>query len=524
MKMVYVKIDPDIFNSWRRYCYIATTTDKLAQFAMGHNLDATQSIIERDLALRGKEIVEKLIYDTYVKPIHGVRWFNSAAENSIRVRVPDEYAEGYNTTAIPEVPGYNDYISKLFPEFPPEYRPKNITFQITEACNLRCTYCYQIAKTNTEMSTDTALSYIDALLDDKIPYCTTENSCGIALEMIGGEPFLEIELIDKVTEYLLTEVIRRNHPWKNFIRISLSTNGVLYRDPRVQEYLNKYKYWISLSVSVDGNKELHDACRVFPDGSGSYDMAIDAAKDWVVKTESLIQQTKATLAPGNIRYTADAVISLIENGYNVIHINTVYEEGWTLNDARIFYREMKKIIDYMFEHNLYNSIYLRLFEEDNFRPMEPGEDNDRNWCGGNGEMLSFDNKGVLYPCLRFMPSSLGDVPPITMGKYENGDFSITEKESECLHCLQCVDRKTQSTEECYNCPIAKGCAWCTAYNYQKFGTPNHRATFICWMHKARALANYEFWNRYYEAMHIDKHMDNYMEQEWIDEILKDPEY
>ena len=139
-------------------------------------------------------------------------------------------------------------------------------------------------------------------------------------------------------------------------------------------------------------------------------------------------------------------------------------------------------------------------------------------------MLSFDNKGVLYPCLRFMPSSLGDVPPITMGKYENGEFSITEKESECLHCLQCVDRKTQSTEECYNCPIAKGCAWCTAYNYQKFGTPNHRATFICWMHKARALANYEFWNRYYEAMHIDKHMDNYMEQEWIDEILKDPEY
>lgn len=523
MKMIYLPIDASLYNQWKRYVYLADVTDDLIKFSIDHDLDATVSILERALALEGRRQVESVIYNTYVKPVHGVRWFSSATTGYLRVRVPDDVAENYRSDAIPDVPGFNDFISRLFPEFPDDYRIKNVTFQVTEACNLCCTYCYQINKTNTEMSFETAKEYIDALLDNKIPYCTTENSCGLALEMIGGEPFLEIDLLDKVTEYLLTEVIRRNHPWKNFIRISLSTNGTLYREPKVQEYLDKYKSWISMSVSVDGNKELHDACRVFADGSGSYDLAIDAAKDWRNKVGSLILQTKATLAPANIRYTADAIIDLINNGYNVIHVNCVYEEGWTINDARIFYREMKKIIDFLFEHEFYNSVYVRLFEEDNFRPMTPGEDDDRNWCGGNGEMLSFDNKGTLYPCLRFMPSSLGDVLPITMGTYKDGEYHISDIEEKCLHCLQCVDRRTQSTDECYYCPIAKGCAWCTAYNYQKFGTPDHRATFICWMHKARALANYEFWNRYYEAMHSDKHMDNYMEQEWIDELLKDPE-
>ena len=39
---------------------------------------------------------------------------------------------------------------------------------------------------------------------------------------------------------------------------------------------------------------------------------------------------------------------------------------------------------------------------------------------------------------------------------------------------------------------------CSAYNFQEFGTVDKRATYICVMHKARALANVYFWNKYYE--------------------------
>lgn len=54
-----------------------------------------------------------------------------------------------------------------------------------------------------------------------------------------------------------------------------------------------------------------------------------------------------------------------------------------------------------------------------------------------------------------------------------------------------------SNDECFNCPIAEGCSWCAAYNYQCTGNLDSRATFICPMHKARALANAYFWNMYY---------------------------
>jgi radical SAM protein with 4Fe4S-binding SPASM domain len=31
-----------------------------------------------------------------------------------------------------------------------------------------------------------------------------------------------------------------------------------------------------------------------------------------------------------------------------------------------------------------------------------------NWCGGDGQMLAVDPNGELFPCIRYMESSLGD--------------------------------------------------------------------------------------------------------------------
>ena len=66
-----------------------------------------------------------------------------------------------------------------------------------------------------------------------------------------------------------------------------------------------------------------------------------------------------------------------------------------------------------------------------------------------------------------------------------------------INLISNITRKSQSTEECFNCPIAAGCSWCSAYNYEQFGTPNKRATNICCMHKAASLANVYYWNKIY---------------------------
>lgn len=146
------------------------------------------------------------------------------------------------------------------------------------------------------------------------------------------------------------------------------------------------------------------------------------------------------------------------------------------------------------------------------------EDN-QNWCGGNGVMLSVDPDGHYYPCIRYMESSLGeDAEPYRIGHVDRG-IGHKEDEQNKLKCLACITRKSQSTEECFNCPIAQGCAWCTAYNYQVNGTPDSRCIYICDMHKARTLANTYFWNKFYRKLDVNERVEVHCPEDWALEII-----
>lgn len=75
----------------------------------------------------------------------------------------------------------------------------NVTFQVTDDCNLKCSYCYQINKGKHKMSLDVAKRFIDMLLDNDEntkQYIDTRSKNAVVIEFIGGEPFLEVELMD----------------------------------------------------------------------------------------------------------------------------------------------------------------------------------------------------------------------------------------------------------------------------------------------------------------------------------------
>ena len=90
--------------------------------------------------------------------------------------------------------------------------------------------------------------------------------------------------------------------------------------------------------------------------------------------------------------------------------------------------------------------------------------------------------------------------------------------------MKAVDRRTQSTDECFYCPIAEGCSYCSAYNYQVFGTPDSRATYICVMHKARSLANSYYWNSYYRKKNLPYRFKVYAKEGWGLEIVGKEEW
>lgn len=392
---------------------------------------------------------------------------------------------------------------------------RTVTFQVTEACNLACTYCYQNCKSNKRMSFETAKKFVDYLLLDESDYINMANTKAVVLDFIGGEPLLEVDLIDRICDYWLAQCIELHHPWATRYHLSICSNGVLYFDERVQALLRKHRQNLGLAISIDGDERLHDSCRVFPDGRGSYEIAAKAAEHYMENFGEL--GSKITICPANLPYLSQAVQHFIDVGYKEINANCVFEDIWNTSHARLLYQQMRQLADYLLDNSLYDEIYCSLFEEHFFAPLPETENN--NWCGGTGAMLACDPDGNLYPCLRYMPSSLGgQQEPYIIGTVDTG-IGDTACHRDCIACLNAVTRRSQSTDECFGCPIAAGCAWCSAYNYQVFGTPDKRATFICDMHKARALANVYYWNRVYQKRGEAKVMENHCPREWALEII-----
>ncbi|MDR3335428.1 MAG: SPASM domain-containing protein, partial [Treponema sp.] len=106
-------------------------------------------------------------------------------------------------------------------------------------------------------------------------------------------------------------------------------------------------------------------------------------------------------------------------------------------------------------------------------------------------MLAVDNKGYLYPCIRFSQFSLENKEPRIVGTVENGlNFNK-------LRPFMAITRLSQSKSECVKCDVASGCAWCTGANYDNAQTNTiyERATYICKMHKARVRANNYYQSR-----------------------------
>ena len=387
---------------------------------------------------------------------------------------------------------YGDSLNRYFYEENNKFT-RNITFQITDDCNLCCSYCYQHNKGHHKMPFEVAKKLIDGILtNDKSinNYVKSENAIGIVLEFIGGEPFLEVDLIDKIIDYFIEKCIILHHPWIDRFRVSICSNGVLYFTPKVQEFIKKHQTHLSFTISIDGNKTLHDACRVFPDGTGSYDLAIKAAKHYR-KYYDAILSSKMTLSPDNINFVFPALVNLWENDYNFIYCNCIYEKGWTIEHAKILYNELKKVADYLLNNHLErikgtSILNLDLSQQKNI--------SDKNFCGGDGNMLAVDYKGDLYPCLRYMESSIGQSQsPYIIGNVNDG-IGYNQQTKNMIAGLD-VTYQSQSPQECLDCPVSSECGWCSALNYQEFGTINKRTTYTCLMHKARVLANYYYQNK-----------------------------
>lgn len=376
---------------------------------------------------------------------------------------------------------------------------KNITFIVTKDCQLACKYCYLVGKNSKErMTWDVAKLAIDYILDNEGEF--QEGS--VIWDFIGGEPFLEIELIDKICDYIKVEMYRRKHHWFDSYRFSFSTNGINYDSEKVQKFIHKNISHLSIGITIDGTKRKHDMNRVWKVDSTSNDVHSKEKGSYrdVVKNIPLwLQQfpggsTKVTISSLDIPYIHESVLHLYELGITEVNINCVFEDVWNEGDDLLFEEQLIRLADSIIDNKYYERYSCSFFIESLGKPLDPINEN-QNWCGA-GKMLAVDAAGNFYPCTRFAGYSLRDKEPIIIGNVRDGI------DKNLLRPFLTLDRITQSPKECIDCEVASGCAWCQGENYDAADTPTiyQRSTAICKMHKARVRANNYYWNKLYRKL------------------------
>lgn len=140
------------------------------------------------------------------------------------------------------------------------------TIEMTQQCNLRCRYCCYSGDyanrrqhNSSEISFDNLQKSID-FIDKHTPHDTP----AIYVSFYGGEALLCRNKI----EWFIRK-LERSCPDKTF-EFAISTNGLLIND-EVVEWLSRVSN-LFLTITVDGDRIMHDNNRVTISGNGSFDI------------------------------------------------------------------------------------------------------------------------------------------------------------------------------------------------------------------------------------------------------------
>lgn len=137
----------------------------------------------------------------------------------------------------------------------------------THLCNLSCRYCYNEDERKPIMSINT----LEKVIKETFTYVEIVGGfTGVEFIWHGGEPFF-------VGLDFYQEVIKFQKKYCNGISYvnTIQTNGTLINN-KWMDFIDKHDFAISLSI--DGDKNTHDANRVYKNGKGSFSNVMKGAK------------------------------------------------------------------------------------------------------------------------------------------------------------------------------------------------------------------------------------------------------
>lgn len=279
-----------------------------------------------------------------------------------------------------------------------EDRPiiKALCINIAHDCNLRCQYCFAgqggYGQWRMLMSFDVARRAVDFLIAHSGPREHCE------LDFFGGEPLMNWHVVQQTIDYVHKQ--EKKHGKK--IKMSLTTNGLLLDKGKVKYLTDNH---ISLILSLDGRKEMHDRMRPGVHGEGTYDEIVKNLQYCVANRKGEEYYVRGTFTRYNMDFTTD-VIDMIDKGFPAVSMEPVVGEDTA--DYSIKEEDLPRV---KAEYDRLAKLFIAREEEG--RPFFFFHFNMDLWkgpclpkrlrgCGAGHEYLAVVPNGDIYPCHQFV--------------------------------------------------------------------------------------------------------------------------
>jgi len=350
---------------------------------------------------------------------------------------------------------------------PADYPLQALVLNITNQCNLACTYCYEFGADKIAtpagkpkyMTLETAKTSIDFLLD------ASKSRKAVHVTFFGGETLMNFKLLKEVVLYANGAAAAQGRG----ITYSLTTNATMLTD-EIIHFLSDNG--VGVTVSMDGPPELQDKHRVYKNGKGSYAVIEPRLRKLIA-----IHKTRAITARVTLTNGVTDVVRIYRHlkddiGFHEIGFAPVTNNGaqdYMIDDGGMdkvlagFHELADEWLDYALQGRMHGFSNV----SETIGELMQGV-NKSHPCGAGLGLLGVSPSGDLSPCHRFT-----DADTHTLGNINTGIDQ--EKREDFLNRGHVTAKYECST--CWARPLCAG--GCHHEAFVRYGDTGHANLHYC---------------------------------------------
>lgn len=324
---------------------------------------------------------------------------------------------------------------------PADFPLQALVLNITNQCNLACTYCYEFGADKIAtpqgkpkyMTLETATASVDFLL------AQSAGRQAVHITFFGGETLMNFKLLRQVVDYAREQVAMQGRA----IGFSLTTNATLLTD-EIIEFLADNE--IGVTVSMDGPPDLQDKRRVDKKGRGTYAVIEPRLRKLIARHRTRAITARVTLTDGVTdvvriyRHLKDD-LGFDEVGFAPVTSNG--EQAYAIDDSGMdgVLAQFHALADEWLAYALRGERHGFSNVSETIGELIQGV-NKSHPCGAGLGLLGVSPSGDLSPCHRFTDADTHSLGHVTSGvdSEKRNDFLARGHVSAKYECQTCWAR------------------------------------------------------------------------------------